>query len=98
MSSREIANPEDTLGRLRFAYYVYQQRQRGETFPSGRFDKGGRWYPDEGEYMPCCDHVSRPSQAYPWSLYLHCLTIRHIAHLYEVDELELRRFIRREGK
>jgi len=46
--------------------------------PSGKTDKGGRWYPDELESCSCCTSVRSPSRSWPWSLWKHCNTLKHI--------------------
>lgn len=50
----------------------------GNSSPSGRSDNGGRWYPDDGEKCDCCDKVRSPSRSYPWSLWKHCKSKKHI--------------------
>lgn len=67
----------------------YIRRQRRESHPSGRFD-GTIWNPDSSERQTCCSSIRSPSRAYPWSLMLHCRSIRHVASLYGVDVSELR--------
>lgn len=60
--------------------------------PSGKTDNGGRWYPSTGEKRECCNLIREPSRAFPWSLYKHCNSVKHIANdpelLEAVHELE----------
>lgn len=63
--------------------------------PNGKFDKAGRWYPDDDERQECCKGIRAPSRSYPYSLMTHCRTARHVAHLYRVDEAILKSVYRR---
>jgi hypothetical protein len=74
---------------LAAAVRTYRHRQVRLTHPDGRTDRGGRWYPSDEERQACCT-VRSPSRKWPWSLMLHCRTLRHIARLYGVNESELR--------
>ena len=77
------------------AVQCYQDRHDRRTHPRGSTDKGGRWYPDDTERQECCHRIRPPSRAWPWSLMLHCRTIVHISHLFNVDPQVLRQAIRR---
>ena len=66
-------------------------RRIGHTIPDGRLDNAGRWYPTVFERKECCDHIRRPTRRFPWSLRDHCKTVKHVARLFEVDPVELRR-------
>jgi hypothetical protein len=47
--------------------------------PHGQKDSGGRWYPDDvKEAVSCCSSIRSPSHKYPWSLFKHCLSLKHI--------------------
>lgn len=46
--------------------------------PSGKTDKGGRWYPDDIERCSCCASIRSPSRSYPWSIWKHCKSAKHI--------------------
>ena len=48
--------------------------------PLGKSDSGGRWYPDEEEIYDCCKGIRSPSRSYPWSLYKHCKSKKHITN------------------
>jgi hypothetical protein len=72
----------------------YIKRQQRINHPDGKTDKAGRWYPADQERQSCCEYIRRPSCAWPWSLMVHCRTLRHVAHVCGVDERELRRAVR----
>jgi len=76
------------------ALIEYLQRQDRVSHPQGEFDNGGRWYPSDEERQECCYSIRSPSRNWPYSLLLHCRTLRHVARLYGVDEEELRRLAR----
>jgi hypothetical protein len=54
-------------------------RVLGRSAPSGRTDHGGRWHPSDDERAACCALVRTPTRSFPWSLYTHCFTLRHMA-------------------
>ena len=60
---------------------LYEARQARLSHPAGNFDRGGRWYPGEGERRPCCDEVRSPSRHWPYSLLAHCRSKKHIGSL-----------------
>ena len=47
--------------------------------PDGSTDRGGRWYPNKAEENGCCNSIRTPSRAWPWSLYRHCCSAKHVA-------------------
>jgi hypothetical protein len=49
--------------------------------PVGKTDKGGRWFPDDSEECSCCQAIRSPSRAYPWSLWKHCKSSKHLLTL-----------------
>lgn len=66
------------------------------NYPQGTLTSGRKWYPEEGEEQECCHHIRRPSANWPWSLYRHCLSTKHIALKYNVPTkciMEITRFI-----
>ena len=79
------------INMLELAIVTYLARQSQEDSPLGEYDHGGRWYPYLGERRECCRAIRSPSRAYPYSLLKHCMTLRHVAYLYGVDEGKLRR-------
>jgi len=66
----------------------------GETYPDGKFDSGGRWYPSPEEKQECCKFIRAPSIRFPYSILRHCRTIKHVARKYEVKEKDLRIFLK----
>jgi hypothetical protein len=63
--------------------------------PDGRTDKGGRWYPAMTERNICCDSVRKPTRSYPWSLWKHCHSLKHVACKYGLEESEIRFYFRK---
>lgn len=76
------------------AAQVYLDRKAGISHPTGRHDITGRWYPDLAEHQLCCFQIRQPSRAWPRSLQLHCQSAAHVAQLFDMDELELKRIAR----
>lgn len=70
---------------------VYVARQRRIVHPHGKFDSGGRWYPNNSEYRACCDQIRSPSRRWPYSLMLHCRTAKHVAAMFSVTQKDVRR-------
>lgn len=64
---------------------MYLDRQYRTVHPDGEFDSGGRWYPDDAEWQPCCAYVRSPSRAWPYSKMVHCRTAEHVASLTDTD-------------
>ena len=62
--------------------------------PKGYCDRAGRWYPSESEWCPECDSVRKPTRNYPWSIYKHCYSIKHIALSHGVDPSLLKKELR----
>jgi len=77
--------------RLNEALIEYLNRRDRVSHPQGRLDNGGRWYPSAEERRECCRTIREPSRKWPFSLLVHCRSLRHVAHLYGVDEKELRK-------
>ena len=57
--------------------------------PSGQTDNANRWIPTDSERFSCCEGIRSPSRAYPWSMYKHCHSKKHIKCLlserYSID-------------
>ena len=70
---------------------IYLLRKIGFLFPQGRADSGGRWFPSDPERCPDCSHVYQPSRSYPWTIFKHCFTLKHVAANHQVDAKEVRR-------
>jgi len=64
--------------KLRAAAQRYVDLQARRIHPAGGTDTGGRWYPVAP--FACCHAIRTPSRAWPWSLMVHCRTMRHVAH------------------
>ena len=77
------------VGRAASAAKEYLKRKEKTSWLRGLHDKGGRWHPDKEERQDCCHTVYRPSREYPLSLYRHCLSIRHVASLFNADKREV---------
>ncbi len=71
----------------------YIKRKDRMAHPDGKFDSGGRWYASESEKQTCCQGLRTPSRAYPYSQMVHCRSLAHVAHLFNVDSKDLRRAI-----
>lgn len=59
------------------ARQLYQERKIRIVDPDGTFDNAKRFYPSATEMQPCCKFIRRPTRAWPYSLMLHCRTLRH---------------------
>jgi len=64
--------------KLRRAAQRYVDLQARRIHPAGGTDTGGRWYPVAP--LACCHSIRTPSRSWPWSLMVHCRTMRHVAH------------------
>jgi len=82
--------------RLNEALIEYLNRRDRESDPEGSFDSAGRWYPSDEERQECCRTIREPSRKWPYSLLVHCRSLRHVARLYGVDEQTLRLIARRD--
>ncbi len=93
---------KSTEERLRLAATAYREREFGRSSapnpPDGYLDEDGAWWPSESERRPCCDDVIQPNAANKFSLKYHCATQKHLASLFDVDQLELQRELRRKRK
>lgn len=85
----------ETTTTLEQAARTFIARRDRSSHPSGKFDNAGRWYPSEAETCDCCSSVRSPSRAHPYSLMVHCRTLKHVANLYGVKESDLRKEVRR---
>jgi hypothetical protein len=62
----------DLLYKKFVALYINKHRVRGFS------RAGGKWYPAEEESCSCCSSIRSPSHGYPYSLYKHCQSRKHI--------------------
>lgn len=84
--------------RLKDALVCFKRRQGRTEHPEGEFDKAKRWYPHGVEDCTdddCGSDIRSPSRRFPYSLMVHCRTLRHVAWLYSVDESALRKLNRK---
>ena len=93
MVESAVKSPE-YLARLEKAKRTYEARQAREENPDGKFDNGGRWYPSAAERKGCCYGLREPSRNWPYSLMVHCRTLRHVSRLCEVSEKDLKVFMK----
>ena len=75
------------------AYAEWVALQKRERHPEGRRDRGGRWYPMEGEAQECCRKIRPPSRAWPYSYLIHCRSIEHVARRHGIEPKLLRGII-----
>lgn len=88
--------PEDSeapKGRLRLALEALLAREAREQGPEGEW-RDGLWFPSPSERRPCCDGLI-PTPANKQALESHCRSAVHVAALFDVPVLELRRALRR---
>jgi hypothetical protein len=85
--------PENTSP-LDLAAREWQDRKDRSSHPEGHRDGGGRWYPSVDEKCSCCAFIREPSRAFPFSLSTHCRSFEHIANLFDVEQLDLKRKVR----
>ncbi|MHC4777376.1 MAG: hypothetical protein ACYTFG_02235 [Planctomycetota bacterium] len=84
--------------RLKAALACFKRRQDRTEHPEGEFDKAKRWYPigvEDCTGDDCGADIRSPSRNHPYSLMLHCRTLRHVAWLFSVDESKLRKLNRK---
>jgi hypothetical protein len=87
----KLPNSTIVINKLFDAAQLLLNRKAGKARTGGHAGRGGRWYPTETERQICCDAIREPSRAWPRSLQLHCCTSGHMARLFNVNELELKR-------
>ena len=85
-------SPEPSSG-LAEAVAGLHKRDSREAKPDGYW-QDGVWFPSPTERQPCCDRVQPPIGTRSGSklrLYDHCRSLEHVANLYGVSPIELRR-------
>lgn len=85
----------EDIDNLTVAAIAYLKLKARKDHPGGKFDRAGRWYPDES--LECCKKVRQPTRGYPYSLMQHCRSIKHIAILYGVEESAIRKLTNKRG-
>ena len=78
----EIVEEENKIEKAIEEFKALQSR---EINPTGTFDNAGRWYPADSEKAECCEGLRSPSRAYPYSLMVHCRTLKHVCEKYGLD-------------
>lgn len=68
------------------------RRKRRLSHPAGKFDHAGVFH--LAERCGCCADLRRPCVAYPHSEMLHGRSLTHIAHLFQVPVLHVRRLVK----
>ena len=76
---------------LEAALEAYRRKQR-LSHPEGRFDTAGAFHLEE--LCTCCAGLQRSSAKRPYSEMHHARSLTHVAHLYDVSVLHLRRLVR----
>ena len=80
-------------GRLALALEAFLARESRAQGPEGEW-REGLWFPSPNERRPCCDGL-QPSPGNKQALESHCRSAAHVAALYEVPVLDLRRALKR---
>ena len=80
-------------GRLRLALEALLARESRAQGPEGEW-REGLWFPSPSERRPCCESLL-PTPANKQALESHCRSAAHVAALYDVPVLELRRALRK---
>ena len=84
MKKKIIAIKPNQLLKAASALRRYQRRQARLEHPQGKFDKGGRWYP-EGKDEEVMGAVRSPSRSFPNSYNLACRSLAHCERLEDAD-------------
>jgi hypothetical protein len=82
-----------TPGDLEEAAICYLRRKDRLDNPEGEMRKSA-WFPVIAETRNCCATMYQPNGAFPYTLQKHCRTVPHIAQLFSVDPVLLRRAIK----
>ncbi|HXU30194.1 MAG TPA: hypothetical protein VN851_06430 [Thermoanaerobaculia bacterium] len=80
-------------GRLRLALEAFLARESRAQGPEGEW-REGLWFPSNNERRPCCEGLA-PTLANKQALESHCRSAAHVAALFEVPVLDLRRALKR---
>jgi hypothetical protein len=90
LSDRDSPVP---AGRLRLALEAFLARESRALGPEGEW-REGLWFPSPNERRPCCEGL-QPTPANKQALESHCRSAAHVAALFEVPVLDLRRALKR---
>lgn len=80
-------------GRLGLALEAFLARESRAQGPEGEW-REGLWFPSPNERRPCCEGL-QPTPANKQALESHCRSAAHVAALFEVPVLDLRRALKR---
>jgi hypothetical protein len=69
----------------------WRRRGTGQSRPDGTWDNANRYYPSDTERETCCTAIRTPSRAFPYSLWRHAHSHRHVAAKFGTSASELRR-------
>lgn len=72
------------IDRAAQAAYRYQGLLSRVVSPLGTYDRQSRWTPCEAWDCSGVHHVRSPSKRWPYSLLVHCCTLKHVAWVYSV--------------
>ena len=67
-------------------------RQSRHRHPAGKFGSAGRFY--LSETCTCCENIREPSRQFPSSQNDHGRTSEHVAHLFGVPPLHVKRLVK----
>lgn len=99
MSKKKVAIKTHELIKAAAALQRYERRQARLEHPEGKFDKGGRWYP-EGRDEEVMGAVRSPSRSFPHSYNLACRSLAHCERYEGADHqvvLMLKRELNKAG-
>ncbi|HEV7667139.1 MAG TPA: hypothetical protein VGS22_01330 [Thermoanaerobaculia bacterium] len=88
-----LGSPSAPSGRLRLALEAFLARESRAQGPEGEW-REGLWFPSNNERRPCCEGL-QPTLANKQALESHCRSAAHVAALFEVPVLDLRRALKR---
>lgn len=74
----------------------YLRRKVGGYHPQGRLDKG-KWHPLADEKQTCCSSIRSPSLTYPWTLYIHCFSLKHVCNMHKANITEVKYILSKKG-
>ena len=79
------------MNNIQKATQEYLNRKNRKSHPSGNFDDGGRFYLSDEERHDCCSGIRTPSRRFPYSEMVHGRTMKHVASIFNVCTLDIRR-------
>jgi len=91
--SDELDSTPAPSGRLGLALEAFLARESRAQGPEGEW-REGLWFPSTNERRPCCEGL-QPTPANKQALESHCRSAAHVAALFEVPVLDLRRALKR---